>query len=430
MKTHQHPATTALVIAGLALPFGLGAQTATASSAGADQPRRATWTSSTSLAVRVAYDNNVFLQDRGTLAGRESMVTSLQPALGLAYKAGPGFGAAVNYAPEVVFYHAESSEDYVAHRANVSFTGKVRDTAWEWLNTALAIDGSSLSPMFTGGGDAPAIGGLPLRDRRDAVMYRGGIKVTHTRANTFFRPVLSLYVHDFQTEQHRTNEPGFAGYQNYVDRAEYSGGLDAGYRIAEKTWFVVGYRLGHQEQKKNQHHAASRYSNDYQRFLVGLEGTPAEWLRLNLQAGPDVRNFPNPAPGFDPDEMIYYVDASATLTPSRWDSVTLSARRFQQPAFSSHCVYEDIVYEVSWKHKASDRVMTSAGFKVYGGDWQAPVNREDWIFTPSASLSYAPDRHRSAELAYSYDWVESRVPNTPGREYRRHLVALSAKYSW
>ncbi len=71
-----------------------------------------------------------------------------------------------------------------------------------------------------------------------------------------------------------------------------------------------------------------------------------------------------------------------------------------------------------------------AGFKIYGGDWQAPVSREDWIFTPSASLTYAHNQHLSGELAYAYDWVESQVLNTAGREYRRNLVSLSVKYSF
>ena len=62
-------------------------------------------------------------------------------------------------------------------------------------------------------------------------------------------------------------------------------------------------------------------------------------------------------------------------------------------------MYEDITYEIAWKHKFDDQWAASAGFKVYAGDWQQPVNRNDWIYTPSAGLTYNYDKHLSAELA-------------------------------
>ena len=71
-----------------------------------------------------------------------------------------------------------------------------------------------------------------------------------------------------------------------------------------------------------------------------------------------------------------------------------------------------------------------AGFKVYGGDWQPPVNREDWIYTPSAMLSYAFNKHLNADLSYSYDRAVSEAPNTQGREFTRHIVSLGLKCSF
>ena len=134
--------------------------------------------------------------------------------------------------------------------------------------------------------------------------------------------------------------------------------------------------------------------------------------------------------GFDRNELLYFIDASVSLMPSKQDTITIAARRYEQPAFSSHSVYEDIVYDFLYRHKFCDRFTAGAGFKIYGGDWQAPVNREDWIFTPSAILIYTHDKHFSGELAYSYDWVDSQVPNTSGREFTRHLVSLGLKYTF
>jgi long-subunit fatty acid transport protein len=93
-------------------------------------------------------------------------------------------------------------------------------------------------------------------------------------------------------------------------------------------------------------------------------------------------------------------------------------------------MYEDITYDLTWRHKFDPRWSARAGFRIYAGDWQGPVNRDDWIFTPSTGLTWVPHPKVNADLAYSYDWVESQVPNTEAREFTRHLVALSLKYTF
>jgi len=165
---------------------------------------------------------------------------------------------------------------------------------------------------------------------------------------------------------------------------------------------------------------------------VGVEGAPTPWLKLALLGGPDIRTWSDAAhrvSGFHSSETLYWIDAAVTLLPTKRDTVTLLNRRYEQPAFTSQSVYEDITYSVSWKHKFDDHWTAAAGFQLYLGDWQAPVNREDWIYTPTASVSYVW-RKLSAELAWSYDWVESQVANTSGREFTRHLVSLGVKYAF
>jgi hypothetical protein len=69
------------------------------------------------------------------------------------------------------------------------------------------------------------------------------------------------------------------------------------------------------------------------------------------------------------------------------------------------------------------------------GDWQTPVNRNDWIYTPSVMASYTLNKHLSAELNYSCDLVQSKVSTSAegatwadGREFTRNLVSLAVKY--
>ena len=412
------------------------------------------------LTVKEAYDGNVYLQDKeptppvpGTVpAKKDSWVTTITPRVGLDYKPCSGFNASLSYAPDIAVYHNAHSEDYFAHRFGLTLSGKADNVTWEQANALTYIDGNHLGPTFYRGTadapaqDVPAIGGIPLRDRRDATVYRGGLKLTYLIGDFFVRPVGAAYVHDFRTLQQPSESPSRPGtyYENYLDRQDVNGGLDIGYDVGKKTFLVVGYRYGRQDQFRGPMYNAatvfgdSPYDSTYHRVLAGVEGTPASWLKLALLGGPDIRTWADDTPtGFDRDEMLYWIDASITLLPTKQDSIVLLNRRYEQPAFSSQSVYEDITYSVTWKHKFDDHWAGSAGFQLYIGDWQAPVNREDWIYTPSASLSYTHDKHLSAELAYSYDWVENQVPTTAvgaayaeGREYTRHIVSLGLKYAF
>ena len=401
------------------------------------------------LTLKETFDSNVYIQDEKPTpanvaaakaagfdpveAQKGSAVTAILPKVGLDYKPCRGFNVSLGYAPEIVFYHSASSEDYVAHRGTLGLSGQWEKVTWELLNTAVYIDGNEVGPTFARPGDVPAIGGIPLRDRREAFVFRNGFKVTVPVGDFFIRPVASFYAHDFKTRQFASGS-GYS-YENYIDRQDVNGGVDLGYKVAEKTSLIAGYRYGSQEQFKL-FGVDSPYDSSYHRILAGIEGSPAKWLKLAVLGGPDLRDFRRDTPvGFDRHEMLYWIDASVTLLPTAEDSITLLNRRYEQPAFSSFSMYEDITYSVTWKHKFNDHWSTTTGFQLYIGDWQSPARREDWIYTPSVGLSYTHDKHLSAELTYSYDWVESQVPTSvatysTGREFTRHLVSLGLKYTF
>ena len=406
--------------------------------------------------VKETYDSNVYLQDntpdpanvaaaqaaglKPVEANKGSFVTTILPKVGLDYKPCSGFNLSLGYAPEIAFYHSTPDEDYVTHRALFNFGGKLGDATWELLNTASYIDGGKEGPTFARPDDIPAIGGIPLRDRRAAFIFRNGFRLTEPVGKWFFRPVATAYIHDFKTDQlYQTNKTQFS-YENYIDRQEISGGLDAGYDIGKKTYLVAGYRYGRQDQFTLPGASGttlhSPYGNNYQRILLGVEGNPASWLKLAVLAGPDIRQFDSGTPaGFDRNQLLYYWDASATLLPDKSDTMTLKSTRYEQPAFSSFSMYEDIKTDLLWRHKFSDQFTTALGFTLYIGDWQAPVKRNDWIYTPNAGLTYNYNKHLSAEFAYSYDWVDSKVaasvePYTDSHEFTRHLVSLAIKYTF
>jgi hypothetical protein len=401
------------------------------------------------LAVKETFDDNVYLQNYGppstmpdaVPAKKSSWVTTVTPRVALDDQLCSGFKASLSYAPDVAVYHNAPSEDNTTHRAGLTFKGAAGDTVWEQANAFTYIDGSHYGPIFgRPPQDVPAIGGIPLRDRRAAFIYRGGFKLTWTLDRFFIRPVASAYVHDFQTVQRLGATPTGAYYENYLDRQDVNGGVDIGYDVGKKTFLVLGYRYGRQDQFIGPNAAGtdltdSPYDSSYHRILFGVEGSPAKWIKVAALGGPEIRDWADGTyAGFDRNRLDYWVDASVTLMPDKNDAVTLLFRRFTQPAFSSQSIYDDITYSATWKHTFNAHLSASAGMQLYIGDWQAPVNRNDWIYTPSAGLTYIFNKHFSAEAACSSDWVENKIPTTApgakyaeGRKFTRQLVSLSLK---
>jgi hypothetical protein len=415
-----------------------------------------TWKAEAS--AKETYDSNVYLQDnapspanvaaaqaaglRPVQAIKGSFVTTITPKVGLDYKPCAAFNLSAAYSPEIALYTSAEDEDYATHRGTLNLGGAVENTSWELLNTATYIEGSTQGPTFARPDDIPAIGGIPLRDRRAAFIFRNSFRLTQTVGNWFFRPVASAYVHDFKTEQlfQTAAQKALFSYENYVDRQDVNGGLDIGFKAFKDTYLVAGYRYGRQDQLSLPGAGGttlnSPFGNYYHRILFGVEGSPASWLKLAVLAGPDIRRFDSGTPvGFDRTKLLCYWDASVAALPDKNDTVTLKSTRYEQPAFSSFSMYQDIKTDLAWRHKFNNQFSAQLGFTLYIGDWELPTHRDDWIYTPNAAVDYNFNKHLSAEFAYSYDWVDSKVPAsveplTNSHEFTRHTVSLAVKYTF
>ncbi|MBE7502499.1 MAG: hypothetical protein HS113_19875 [Verrucomicrobiales bacterium] len=149
------------------------------------------------LAVKETYDSNVYLQDeepdltkvpQAVQPFQDSFVTSVTPRAGLDYRASSGFNAALSYAPEFVWYHAEPSEDHIAHRSLLNLGGKLATLPWQFGNSLTYVQGSEDNLYFGAPGGPPAIGSIPIRDRRQQLVYRGKASLTWDLDSWFFRP--------------------------------------------------------------------------------------------------------------------------------------------------------------------------------------------------------------------------------------------------
>ena len=80
--------------------------------------------------------------------------------------------------------------------------------------------------------------------------------------------------------------------------------------------------------------------------------------------------------------------------------------------------------------KLTDSLDLKADFRLYRGECEAPADRKDNIYTPSLGLVWKVNKHLSCDCQYSYEWAESDVQDTVGREYSHNLVSIGATLSF
>jgi hypothetical protein len=389
-------------------------------------PPPKTWKITAAAGIKETFDSNVFLQSETERADHSSFVTSLLPQFGFTWNPNPVFGLSLNYNPEVHFFHSEPSEDFYLHRTALKLSGHYENTAYEITGSMVNIDGSSTSPIWIGPGGAPATGAPVVRDRRDAAIYRQSLRVTQTFGEWFVRPTLTGYQHDFQTEHHT-----ISGYQNFVDRREFTAGADLGRNLPRKTALWAGYRFGRQDQDRL-FQFPEYYDSTFHRALVGIESRPTDWLKLNVVLGPEFRHFEESvASGFGPrNKLNFYVDSSASVTFPKSDTFTISFKRFEQPGSSGRGTYQDFTGELSWRHRFDDRWTLGAGGRAYNTEFRRPVKRNDWVLSANALVNCAITPQASAELSYTLEDGLTLNEGMSSREFTRHLIALGFSYSF
>jgi hypothetical protein len=416
----KHPG--ALALASLLLSPALFAAT--------PEAPKSSWTVSLAVSAKETYDSNVYLQDiSGTpvrpepaIADQESLVTTLGASAGLAYKPGAHFNASFTYSPEINIFHDAGSEDNTQHRIAADFKGKSGDTPWDFTNSVLFIDGADQGLAFALPGEVPAAGGIPLRDRRDATIYRHAAKTTLALGDWFVRPLASIYYHDFRIDE-------VAGRQNYADRSDYQAGADLGTTLGAFTTFV-GYRRGYQHQSRL-FGTGAYYPSHYDRLLLGVEGPVTSKLKVKLLAGPDFREIGGViAARVDRNSTELFVDSSMTYTPTASDTITLAARRFMQPGYGGRSIYTDSTYDLIWRRKLSAAWSVGASYRAYNTDFRPAARRNDWIYTASLNTSYTLNPRTTLEAAYSRDTSDSDIPSTPGREFTRDLFSIGVRYQF
>lgn len=414
-----------------------------------------TWLTDASITFKEGYDNNVYMSDVSqavvpagtvTLKDRNSFFTTVSPKIGFdfarAFNTNSGLQTlSFVYAPDFNRYEALPAENYDAHRMNLLVKGATGDFSYLLDNSLVYNDASSVAPAYPGS-LYNAWG--PIFDywRREAAIDRAKVALQYDLGSWFLRPTASLAYFGMMTQ---LKNPDVAttpsGYLNYAPRYDVNGGMDVGYRLNSQLAATIGYRYGHNEQEQ---FSFSPYSStsDYQRVLLGLEGKPLKWLEVQLQGGPDFRDYmadsaTHITPINDLHRMTYYGDATVTATLSAKDSLYAKYKGFQFVSCLGKTPYFDSSYILGYRRKITGSLSLDVGAKLLEADYTMgnleACHRRDLDYVMTAGLHYVFNPHLSADLAYEADMGRNDEPgitDSAARSFDAQIISLAVQFGF
>jgi len=237
---------------------------------------------------------------------------------------------------------------------------------------------------------------------------------------------------------------------------------------------TLGYRYGHQKQADLPlavDVTQTNASNDYQRVLFGVEGSPLKWLKVEANVGPQFTTYTDNRPiaaGGTPIDVIthpivkgktttkvtptlvdqidqnptdVYAEASVTISPTASDALVLKYKRWDWVSSTGKNAYLDSLYDASFRHQITKALQLEVGVRASQSDYNPSALRNDWLYTTSVGLKYAVTKNLSLDLAYAYDrgrndqLVNAVVPTTSyvnpnTRQFERSVVSTGVTWKF
>jgi hypothetical protein len=437
----------------LAMVTGASAQTAQSASASSAStqpafsffPEKPDWLTDLGVSAKESYDDNIYGVSGKVAAEKHSWISTVAPTLGV--NLAPLFGdasvvkaLALGYSPEVNIFHNAPSENYTAHRFAQTLKAQAGDFSVNLENGLNYIDGNDKAPVYSGDDSQRSAYATAMpRERREQIQDRSKISIQYDQPQWFARLAGSLLSYDLLTDLSTQT-----GYQNYASRYDVNGGVDFGYKVTSDFAVTLGYRYGHQYQQTfpeaiDDHQWSA--TSDYQRVLLGVEGSPWKWLTLSAQAGPDFRSYDSSAPVLDDNTTTYYGEASATANISDNDKLSLRYKQWRWVSSTGKVPYNDSLYELGYKRKLTSQLAWDLTGRIQSSDY-SPGNagatsvRNDYLYTLATGLTFAVNRNLSFNASYSLDLARNSeqsgtyAADYPYREYNRNLASLSTTFKW
>lgn len=388
--------------------------------------------------ARLTYDSNVFLQNGGAWVPgattsapvRESArVASTAAGVSWSGRAASAGKIELGYRAEVFRFDGLESENHDDHRVRASLGGASGAASWDVAAQALWTNGEHLAPVYNIVGGGPALGSEPVRARRAQTLLKGNARLTMTQRDGWWRVLAAGLDQDFHT--------GFAsGCASYVDRGEYSAGVEFAREWAPGLAWVAGARVGRQWQGDRPPLADLQSTSNLLRVVGGVEGKLGSQWKLDLRAGPDFRHFTAAQPaGLERRRTAPYVEAAVAWTPTADDVVSLAGSHRLWPASSGRGVYEDSTWELGWKRRMNTEWSTRLCARFADGDnhrdaYPGTKPWHDQIVTATCGVEYRWSKQVLFDATLAREAGEGLLSNTPGRAYTRVLCSVGVSGAW
>lgn len=416
--------------------------------------QRPGWLTELSLGVKEGYDNNVFLSGASVantvpagyvaaVKDRSSWVTTVSPKVDVNFA--PLLGdqktlqiLSLAYAPDFATYHDQDSESYNAQRFSAALKARTDAVSVSADNSFTFVDGNEMGPVYPGAFYS-AFATVAARERREQIQDRANFALQFNCGQWFLRPCATLLYYDLLTDKLDPALPSTpTGYQNYTDRYDVNGGGDAGYKITSQLAVTLGYRYGHQQEEQ---YSFTPYSSpsDYQRVLLGLEGSPWKWLDVKMQGGPDFRAYEGDSathttPVNDLHPVKYYGEALLTAKLTAADTLAFKYKQWQWLSSTGKVPYFDSTYDLSYHRKLTSKLGLDLGARLLSWDYTSgnlsTCRRKDLQYTATVGLGYAFNSHLSVNANCAFDWGrndQDGIANAEYREFDHQLFSLGAQ---
>ncbi|RXK54948.1 hypothetical protein ESB00_03355 [Oleiharenicola lentus] len=400
--------------------------------AGLPAVERPAWLTELSVVGRTGYDTNLFNVDNARpdapLADRAGWAGSLGVKVAVSVSAlleAPRDQLQLGYAPTFNWFEGATDENHAQHRFTVTSTG--RRSAWSWAfdSATTYTDGPEDSPRF----NTYNIFGMGLvRDRRTQLQEAGKAWLRYDRARWFVRGTAATLINDYRTAL-RAPTAAEAGRLNWVDRSDFNGGVDLGWKISPAASLLLGGRLGRQHQATTAWLTKSS-SNHYTRVLLGFEGRPTRALSGSLLAGPDFRRYAATTQCMSdrtPVAWFYAGNLTATLTAT--DTLTLTAKQERWLSSTGQSAYDAQTLSLAWQHGFSDAWSLQLSGQWQQGKYPAPIVRNDVLCSGQAQVRWRATKQFAVTLDVALQSGADLLglPVTAGRDFHRSQLGVGVQ---
>lgn len=445
---HNHVALS--VLAGLATLSCAAPALADDITSASSEWKKPVWLTDLSLGLKESYDSNVYLSGADAAPGydvatknKASWVTTISPKIGVDFaklldSGSPVKTFAFGYVPDFAIYHDAPSESYSAHRLTTAIKTQSDTVAVSFDNTLTYIDGDEDGLIYPSG--SSSFVHSAVRERRKQWQDRSKLSVKADFGPVFIRPTVSLLYYDLGTDFSTATSCS-----NYIDRYDINGGADVGYNVTKTTALTLGYRYGHQEQALLPlaiDASQTSASNNYQRILLGAEGSPMKWLKVEAAVGPEYISYTDRRPykggvmangRIDSNPTDLYAEVSLTATLSATDTLAFKYKRWDWVSSTGKNAYRDTMYDAVFRHQLTEALQLEVGLRAWQSDYDPSSLRNDWLYTATLGAKYAVTKNLCLELAYSYDRGlndQSGIANPATRQFVRSITSVGATWKY